>query len=1748
MTLQIPANLRWVAYLAGSEWPAGDEDAMWHLAEVWNDAANQLNALIPDLERVQQEALATFSGQTADAAKADFAQEFSGDNSMDNLVAAMSALGKSARDTGTEIQSTKLNIIVTLNIAAAELMYYMYLAWAFGLAVLGQMALVELFTIQAIRRFAQELVQRIDTLIEEMLTETGLWRLGKSLALKAAGGAAVGGGLGFVEEFGIEQGQVDAGHRDSLNWSQIGKSLLGGAVGGVGSAWAHGAVKFGLGEAKTILTKAVDGAVIHYTSGVVGNVAGSLPTGGGLSAKEIFGGAGGNALPGIAGDALSKHGAPTGDPTRRLAIDLGGDKDGLKKKKLPLADPENGVEPAPPYNADASPPSYNKDVSPAPNTANGSAPPNTSTASAPPNTSNGSEPPNTGPNVGNGPAAVGEDAGGTRPDAVNSNGAPAGAASSPRGGSSASNANLLSGNGTVGNQPATGASAAGRGSPMPPQSTVTRTANGAGPHSVQGSPGIAQIDSNRSPHGGVVTPDPVTAEPHPDATLTNARGPMVPPGTNQADSNPPHPLPDIATTDESSTPPPRPDPLEVVTAEPLVRTADDAPPRPELPVETTDSSGGRDVADRPSDLQRDKDAAHMRDSRGRGAASDVPARGVGSDRSVSSPAGRGRAEPTERGETVSPAHRRGSARESAGSDGAGAQRISTSEGAGVRAPGGPHAVVDGHAGPVENAVGIHREVVTDGVDEHHAGQQARALDAIAAENADAQQVWAHTGQRVHASREAVTGARATFERAQQAHQRAVDEFAAKVGGRWQERIADARDAVDRQREGWLKASHAYDEESGGPEPGQERLDRLRTEIDESAERWRQEMIRYEALLRAAPGDHHGELAAARAARDEWAAQRPDTAVRDVESVVARRADDLRVEMGNHALAAKVELRQGQLNKARAAYGVAREEFESVGREVVGQRLEVLHRAGVADRRAHDAGLTDRGALGDAARKREAAVAAAREVAAIYDEVVWRSPDVVAERVSDEQLRDRLVNGDTIERITILPEWVRRTTGMDLRETQWDAWMLGAADVKTGEGKTLISGVKIVFEALEHGSVHFWTSSDQLRSEMVDMVNKLTGGGALLPVDALRMADEGDLPEPVAGRARVFAGTAQDYEFRTLHAMRSILERLGHAGAPSAEIAALRHQLNEQPPIDVVTTVLNDAAQRYGLAERFNPFPAGRHVVDEIDTLLDGEQAVLSPGGSQDAPAHEVEHLQRVLDRVNAAEKLGLDAGHFGRAANTMGTWDARLTDDAREFLNRVPGARIDAGDPEAKLYVDAALAKWGLGRNSDWITVAGEDPHSPRKVALIASNTNDKLMSDREKQTETRLQGVGKFLDLVAGVPVKADLPDESLHVSVDQLIGSTLLAATSGWSGTAKLGGGELYDRHGILVSEVKPYYASKLQRHEPRIYPSEDAKLRGMAERIIDDAGIELIEHHGAAVGVRATGRPQWVVSFDNRNIRGDDVRVGHDHEPLSLTGWRDKHDHEKGLVDWTDQITEERARAMAAQRGLQVPTDANLRLNYTVRDARWWDEHGNGAAAEELAKADTAAWGAPGSLHFGNKNDTRGIDPSPTAESRAMGGTAVKLDGGPEYGHSPLEQARGRASRGGRGPNRDEGGTPGSYEEFLSPKNLRTRTAHDGIARQVVKFSDAIAARDTASTPAARDKAQHDLAQAEHTLGEHTAPAVAQHAHTHQLTRRHSPTHRASATKNPHPTAPPRGHHHQQRCATPAHDRAPPRRDWP
>ncbi|MGV9678509.1 WXG100-like domain-containing protein, partial [Nocardia sp. NPDC003482] len=161
MALYLPPELRWVSYIAGAEWPDGDEDKMFAMGDEWKNAAKQLEALLDEIKTVQNELRSAYaSGTGGEQAVAEVGKLLSGKGSVDELAKYMSQIGQSTRNAGTTMEQTKLMVIVSLSLLAAEIA----LAWLFPPTAPG----VEAAAVGATRAFLYRLGRQVMAFLESI--------------------------------------------------------------------------------------------------------------------------------------------------------------------------------------------------------------------------------------------------------------------------------------------------------------------------------------------------------------------------------------------------------------------------------------------------------------------------------------------------------------------------------------------------------------------------------------------------------------------------------------------------------------------------------------------------------------------------------------------------------------------------------------------------------------------------------------------------------------------------------------------------------------------------------------------------------------------------------------------------------------------------------------------------------------------------------------------------------------------------------------------------------------------------------------------------------------------------------------------------------------------------------------------------------------------------------------------------------------------------------------------------------------------------------------------------------------------------------------------------------------------------------------------------------------------------------------------------------------------------------------------
>ncbi|WP_433577966.1 hypothetical protein [Nocardia brasiliensis] len=263
--IELPGWLEWLEPIVGMEWPEGNEDQMWALAQDWHTAAADLRTILGDIDAAKSASLTAYpAGEGVEEMIKGFDSLRSGDGSekdqsLEKLATLFDQIGESANSVGTEIEYAKLMYWSSLGLLAAELAA----AWLFPPTAPAVEAAAIGLTRVAVRIIGQRVVAAI------------IRHVGKLVASKFAKfmlrHVAIDTMLGTLQELGVQQWQVDQGHRKNINWEQVAvtavSSAAGGAAAGPFGDWLGNKLS---GEMKPWMRAAITGPA----AGLVGAGAG----------------------------------------------------------------------------------------------------------------------------------------------------------------------------------------------------------------------------------------------------------------------------------------------------------------------------------------------------------------------------------------------------------------------------------------------------------------------------------------------------------------------------------------------------------------------------------------------------------------------------------------------------------------------------------------------------------------------------------------------------------------------------------------------------------------------------------------------------------------------------------------------------------------------------------------------------------------------------------------------------------------------------------------------------------------------------------------------------------------------------------------------------------------------------------------------------------------------------------------------------------------------------------------------------------------------------------------------------------------------------------------------------------------------------------------------------------------------------------------------------------------------------------
>ncbi len=217
---ELPGYLLWLEWVAGSDWPEGDPDGMWGVAEDWHTAAAGLREILADIDAAKIASLAAYSDGVGSEETAKLFDELrSGDQSLAKLAEVFDSVADGAHSVGTEIEYAQLMMITSLALLAAEIAA----VWLFPPTAPAATAAAIGFTRIGIRILAQRLMNKIIQWIAKFL--------GQKIATFIVRHLAIDTLIGTMQDYGIQQYQVAAGNRDNVNWEQIAVTAVSSAAG-----------------------------------------------------------------------------------------------------------------------------------------------------------------------------------------------------------------------------------------------------------------------------------------------------------------------------------------------------------------------------------------------------------------------------------------------------------------------------------------------------------------------------------------------------------------------------------------------------------------------------------------------------------------------------------------------------------------------------------------------------------------------------------------------------------------------------------------------------------------------------------------------------------------------------------------------------------------------------------------------------------------------------------------------------------------------------------------------------------------------------------------------------------------------------------------------------------------------------------------------------------------------------------------------------------------------------------------------------------------------------------------------------------------------------------------------------------------------------------------------------------------------------------------------------------------------------
>lgn len=400
------------------------------------------------------------------------------------------------------------------------------------------------------------------------------------------------------------------------------------------------------------------------------------------------------------------------------------------------------------------------------------------------------------------------------------------------------------------------------------------------------------------------------------------------------------------------------------------------------------------------------------------------------------------------------------------------------------------------------------------------------------------------------------------------------------------------------------------------------------------------------------------------------------------------------------------------------------------------------------------------------------------------------------------LRAKAMDGESLDNLLVpVFAYVREVSKRLLGMRQFDVQLLGGivlhqgkvAEMRTGEGKTLVAVAPLVLNAMTGRGVHLVTVNDYLaRRDAVWMGPIYHRLGFTVGIIQGQSQESDEL-----GGSYIYEPNAYHEDPRYMN-----LVPCSRQDAYGCDIV---YGTNHEFGFDYLRD--NMAFDKEDLVMRELNYA----MIDEVDSILIDEAKTphIISGPSMD----DVSIYKQVDALVSQLEKeLHYTVDKKSHVAN--------LTEEGMDEIERLLGIDNIASDPKMFHYVNAAVKAYGLfDKDIDYVVRKGE-------VILIDENTGHMMFGRRMSD------GIHQALEAKEQVPVQRE-SQTIATITFQNLF--RLYNKLSGMTGTAKTEEDEFRKIYGLEVVAIPTHRPMIREDHSDVIYKSNEAKLRGITWEIL-------------------------------------------------------------------------------------------------------------------------------------------------------------------------------------------------------------------------------------------------------------------------------------------------------------------------